>query len=199
MPRVCPNCLRPAEFDARYCYTHQFPLFLLDRTQYWQTFYYCGGCMEQLEAYFGSEKWKGRLIVLGILGLFGAMFAGVLLVDTLRPPEGEPASDLVGWLGLAPLIAWIAGWWLLNRAIQRTYERRQPRHAHQAAWGPAAFYVGDGALGFGHPQTRVYRAARREWLQELVRANPDQIDEAQYQSIVGEAKPAEVPVKPFAG
>ncbi len=44
----------------------------------------------------------------------------------------------------------------------------------------------------------VYLAARREWMAELVRLNPDQVDAATYQAWVGEPPPAGTG-RPFGG
>src|SRR5207244_3782302 len=87
-------------------------------------------------------------------------------------------------------------WWR-KHALWRRAERSHPVREGQAVWGLAAFYTGE-TFGLG-PSGRVYRAARPEWLKALVEANPDQVDDATYQRLVGVARPSGETARPFAG
>ena len=42
IPRVCPNCLKEANVDLRYCYIR--PWDIVRPTRYWQSFRYCATC-----------------------------------------------------------------------------------------------------------------------------------------------------------
>ena len=84
--------------------------------------------------------------------------------------------------------------YLAARALKR---RRHPHRPGQAVWGLAAFYTGGTAFGFNN-RFAVYKAARPEWIAALVRANPEQVDEAVYQNLVGTVRPALVQAaRPF--
>ena len=68
------------------------------------------------------------------------------------------------------------------------FKKAFPLRTEQAVQGPAAYYVGPGdILGLG--SSAKYSAARSEWIRELVRRNPEQVDPATYARVTGEAPP----------
>lgn len=200
MPKLCPNCLQPGDIDARYSYSPHFLIYLFTRTTYWHTFYYCRDCSTQLDAYFSKESKLGCLWFVYMVG-FVASLVGI----TVQTNEGGFLHGVDNALQTAAVIgtmvAYIALCIGLSRWVTAFYRRKAPKQPAQATWGPAAYYVGDGALGFGNALTRVFRAARPDWIRALVEANPTQVDDATYQMITGHKRPdppAEAP-KPFAG
>lgn len=198
IPRVCPSCLAPSTTEWRYCYVRPFPLGFLDRTRYWQTFYYCDACSPGIQAFFSKEKVSGCLVpVLFILGLVG----GLLLFipnEKGRPSQTEEAKTrrvmaMVG-AGVAAIGLPIVG----ALGVKAIYKGRAPQRPEQPVWGPSAYYIGDGMMGFGSMDARAYTAVRPEWIKALVEANPDQVDDATFQRVVGSAKPRPPEEKPFA-
>jgi len=165
------------------------------RTTYYQTFTYCADCHPQAASALGLRRW-------GVFAAVEAIFAWILLfvafVDLVRDPATGTAAGLRGAVAIAAAtamaIAQGAAIYLAARAIKR---RRHPPRPGQAAWGLAAFYTGGTAFGFNNAFA-VYKAARPEWIAALVRANPDQVDDAVYRSHVGTARPSIVPAgRPF--
>ena len=99
---------------------------------------------------------------------------------------------LGGSVAAVALLVGLLALWSLNAA-----KRRYPQCPEQAVWGVAAFFTGRPLLNVMQ-DAQIDPAARPEWLAALVRANPDQVDDATYRQIVGEDKPVRTKGKPFA-
>jgi hypothetical protein len=196
IPRICPNCMAPATVSYRYGYKGLKGW--LTRTTYYQSFNYCDPCHKQADSAQGLKGWA---IVFGILGFF--VFIGFLVLSTdlmapYRDPETHALSEAAAALSIIATViaaAVISGglWWLV-RAIKR---KRHPMKPEQAVWGPAAYYAGSGVLDVQSYSS--YKAARREWLAELIKANPAQVDDDTYVSYVGAARPEAGAARPFGG
>jgi hypothetical protein len=196
IPRTCPNCLKPSEVENRYSYTRPFPIYLLDRTRYWQTFYYCSSCARTLDAFFKHQRIKGWLWFPAGAAFIGALIGSAMLFSKGGPFERLKDSDaMVPIMIGADLLLVIALFWGISSMIKRFIKGRHPQQADQATWGPAAYFVGSW-LGLGN--AKGYIAARPEWIRALVESNRDQVDDATYQRIVGAPKPAVEAKRPFA-
>ncbi len=196
IPPICPNCMAPATVSFRYGYKGLKGW--LTRTTYYQSFNYCAPCHKQADSALGLVGWG---IAFGILGFFAFIAFLVISVDAANPyrdPVTHNASDLVVAISMAAavLAAVIVsvGLWFLVRAIKR---KRHPLKPEQAVWGPAAYYTGSGVLDVQSYSS--YKAARREWLAELIKANPAQVDDDTYVSFVGAARPEPASARPFGG
>jgi hypothetical protein len=197
IPRLCPNCMKPATTDLRYAYAN--PWAVLGSRQYFQTFRYCDACAPAAEALAGHRRktaWMYRFP--GIFALLIPPLAVVIpllvLARNLQVMPQDP--NVVTGLAIAGLVllglfpAWILERWFLGRL-----QRRHPQSAAQACWGLAAYYTGDTLLGV---QSRKYQAARPEWIRALVQANADQVSDEVYRQATGEARPAPSGQRPFA-
>jgi hypothetical protein len=193
IPPVCPNCLGPGSLKFRYGYKGIEGWLM--RTTYYQTFTYCADCQPQAVSAVGLRRWG---MFGGIMTFIAWIVLFVMLIDAVRSPEtGRPTSlntalvlavTTASALGLGGLI------YLAARALKR---RRHPRRPGQAVWGLAAFYTGGTHFGF-NTSNAVYKAVRPEWIAALVKANPEQVDEAVYQSHLGAARPSLVQAgRPF--
>lgn len=198
IPRVCPNCLQPADTEWRYCYTAPMPLYIFDRTRYWQTFYYCSGCSAQLDAFFKKEKVLGWLFFLWIIGGVFTLVGAIAQSEkdgALVPLAQSIGQDAIVIGSLVLYVALVVG---LILFIKSRYKKRAPLQAHQAAWGPAAYYTGNGFFGFS--SYAMYKAARPEWIKAMAQFNPDAVDDKDYERIVGAPKASKPEGgKPFAG
>lgn len=198
IPRICPSCLAPSTTEWRYCYVRPFPLGFLDRTRYWQTFYYCDACSPGVQAFFGKEKVSGCLVpILFIAGLVGGL---LLLIpkEGSNPDQSDAGKTRRGLAMAGAAVAAIALPVAGSLGVKAIYKGRAPQRPDQPVWGPSAYYIGDGWMGFGSADARVYTAVRPEWLKALVEANPAQVDEATYQRVAGTARPKPPEQKPFA-
>lgn len=134
-------------------------------TVYTMTFYYCDACSQMLRDLVAinekvDEMEKGFFVSLGVTGIIFAIAVAVLA-----------NSD---WgLGGAMLAAVVAVAWLRMRfrTQSRQYrETAQPQPPPNAAgYGVSAYCLK--ARGILH-RNAVFAARRREWLDELVAANP---------------------------
>jgi hypothetical protein len=166
IPKVCPNCMKPA--DRPWPTTYQ-----AGNRSYLQTFFYCERC----DAMFQRNRMTARLLLwaapLGIAGGFGVavalQLAGAMLV-----------AAAVG----VPIVLMVAIW-LVRR-------RSPPEGAVGTTF--AVFYCGDETLGIGMKLRRVshYRAARDEWLEALIDANPSLTDPDEYFARRGKDRPIAV-------
>lgn len=198
IPRACPNCLKPSAVDYRYSYAG--PLYLLNRTSYWQTFYYCSDCDPILAAYF---RWASRMGCLGYILIVAAFFGtlAVLAGSVLR--KGTALGDAVGADNVVLLTMACSalagfGMWALLRGCRRLYLNRWPLKPEQALRAPAAYYTGR-TFSLTGAGAAIYRAVRPEWIKLLVEANSDSVDDATYQRIVGTGRPVSGGEKPFKG
>ncbi len=199
VPRTCPNCLGAADVSLRYCYIR--PWDVLRPTRYFQSFRYCAACAPAAEAHLrhrGRTGWLLRFPGLFLVMLAG-MAAGMLGLQHLLPgatdaPGGQVLRGVAcgGGIAAALLLAGLLIWW-----SRRAAERGCPRREGQATWGLAAFYTGSPVLNLLGDR-KIYRAARPEWLAALVRANPDQVDDATYRQVVGTDRPPRESNRPFA-
>jgi hypothetical protein len=196
IPRICPNCMAPATASCRYGYKGLKGW--LTRTTYYQTFNYCDPCHKQADSALGLQGWVFGLSILGFFAFIVFLVLSVQYTDRLRDPETHTLSELATALsiGAAILAAVIVsgGLWWLVRAIKR---KRHPSRPEQAVWGLAAYFTGSGVLDL--QSLSSYKAARREWLAELIKANPEQVDDDTYVSYVGVAKPETGNARPFGG
>jgi hypothetical protein len=196
IPRICPNCKAPAAVSHRYGYKGLKGW--LTRTTYYQTFNYCGPCGKQADSALGLQGWAFGLAILGFFACIGFLALSVESTAQFRDPVTHEASSLVAALSIIAAIlaaAVISGglWWLV-RTIKR---KRHPMRPEQAVWGPAAYFTGSGVLDVQSHSS--YKAARREWLAELIKENPAQVDDDTYVSYVGAARPEAVNARPFGG
>jgi len=199
IPRVCPNCLHEADVSLRYCYIRPWDVFR--PTRYFQSFRYCGTCAPAAEADLKHHRrtdWLRRVPGLMVV-LFAAVLSTLLIVDAVLPGSHDPkerspvaAVAFAGSVAAAVLLAWLCVRWSGKSAL-----RRCPRQPGQAVWGVAAYYTGSPILDL-LGNSKVYRAARPEWLAALVRANRDQVDDATYRLIAGEERPPRDTRRPFA-
>lgn len=185
IPATCPNCLGPASgLKLRSAYKGLEGW--LTRTTYYQTFQYCATCHPQAVSAEGLRRWVWVGLFLGFVTLVAAA-AGVPAL--LGDPVTHVCTPVMAKVGIAlsgvVALATVALTYLAARAIKRS---RHPLLPTQAVWGRAAFYAGKNRLGT-EAGTAVYLAARKEWLAALARANPEQVDEATYRTLTGEAKP----------
>ena len=160
VPKLCPNCMAEATTERRD--GHKY---LISNTRYYQTFYYCGECHDVLrhETRTGVLQWLIGVPLCIALALLLAMVA-----DTL-PESTSPATRA---LGIAtPVVVPIIVGFLIGMLRRRS--KRLPASALGRT--PAAFYTGRSGAGLG--DNDVYRARRQEWLDALVRANPDKVSE----------------------
>jgi hypothetical protein len=184
IPAVCPNCLQAA--DQKYRYGYKGLQGWLTRTTYYQTFTYCPACHPQAVSHLGLRRWG---VFAGVMALLFSIPLLVGIVDFLKP-------RLTGWstdfqMFVTFVLAALGGlciWALIYFTARRIKQGRRPLRPEQAVWGLAAFYTGGTHLGFSS-STSVYKAARPEWIAALVKANPDQVDDATYQCMVGDARP----------
>ncbi|MBI5624299.1 MAG: hypothetical protein HY924_11000 [Elusimicrobia bacterium] len=162
IPPVCPNCLAPADVQVET--EHRFL-----NTTYTQTFLYCKDCAKAAADLPSIFFW-------GILGLVVGFVPALLFVFVVFPklPESLKDSSLSGAFPLLALAVCAVGFPLLRRL---SFKKSHPKTGKQAVQGPAAYYTGPGdALGLGDSSS--YKAARPEWISELVRRNQDQADPA---------------------
>jgi hypothetical protein len=142
--------------------------------------------------------WAFGFAVLGFLAFIGFLVLFVEFTASSRDPETHKASDLTTALVMiASILAAVVisgGLWWLVRTIKR---KRHPMRPEQAVWGPAAYYTGSGVLDVQSYSS--YKAARREWLAELIKANPAQVDDDTYVSYVGASRPEAGNARPFGG
>jgi len=194
IPDICPNCLGPSTHRFRYSYRGWKGM--LTNTNYFQSFYYCEPCMNQADSAMGLNGWT----ILGIVfGIFTFVATLVLTVDTWRDPETKVVPDSMITLGMSLAALGGAAVVFGVRALAKFIKKKRfPKTEAQAVWGPAAFYAGSGFLDMQNQC--VYLAARREWLADLVRLNPEQVDDATYQTWVGQPRP-NIPdqSRPFGG
>jgi len=199
IPRLCPNCLKEAEVELRYCYIR--PWDVLRPTRYFQSFRYCAGCGAAAAAHLRHLGRTGWLLKApgAILALVGSCAGAAALTEAVLPGSRDPAvrgpvaaAGFAAGLAAVGLLAGLFAWWSKKAAL-----RRSPPREGQAVWGVAAYYTGSTLLDL-LGGSKVYRAARPEWLAALVRANPDQVDDATYRQLVGAEKPARQPQRPFA-
>ncbi len=183
IPRICPNCLAPTTVSYRYGYRSAFWFF--SRTTYYQTFYYCAGCEPMMDAWLKWRKWGGWMFLFTIFAVGGGAAAGAALA------KGTGAA--VGAIVLG------VGIWVLFFSLRARDKGKLTKRPEQAVeWGAAAYYTGDSFFSLGFSQ--VYKAAREEWIRELVKRNPEAVTDAEYLRVLGEPKPAPAPdQKPFAG
>ena len=193
IPSICPICLADADQKIRYGYKGLEGW--LTRTTYYQTFTYCQACHSQVVSATRLRRW----------GYFGAVVGGIALIPLLLalpallkdPATGKVTDTAVSVgmtvagllsLGVAILVYWVA------RSLKR---RRHPLRPGQTVWGPAAFYTGSARMGLSST-TSVYKALRPEWITALLKANPEQVDDATYQSLTGAARPTSPSdIRPF--
>lgn len=185
MPRVCPNCLAPSTHSLRYGYKGWKGW--LTRTTYYQTFYYCEPCCDQADSALGLSTWG---FWMGFLGVIGGFVGLAVFADAFRDPVTHRVPEDKMVLAMALAVAASAllfgGVYALVRTLKR---RRFPPREGQILWGPAAYYTGGGFMDLTGKYA-VYRVARSEWARELVRDNPEQVDDATYQALVGAARPS---------
>ena len=193
IPSVCPNCFQAA--DVKYRYGYKGLEGWLTRTTYYQTFTYCQPCQRQAASHVGLRRW----------GLFGGILAFFLsiplllgIADVLKPRLAGLNKDLQTSLAMACwAIGAVAIWAAIYFTVRRIKQGRHPLRPEQAVWGLAAFYTGGTHLGF-NTSNAVYKAVRPEWIVALVKANPDQVDDATYQGLVGAARPIDAgTARPF--
>jgi hypothetical protein len=191
IPRVCPNCLKPTELYYRYGYTG--PFYLLSRTTYYQTFYYCKPCGQAMEKKWKQDKWT---FWVKLLLSFASFFAPIALMVNM-PKQTGSGVDIMTVLFITamigtPFLVFFGLGWIFNSS----YNRKNPIRPDQVTNGPAAYYAGKAILGMFGPN--IYSALRPEWLQELVKLNPGQVDSTAYKNMTGQDKPASGTQKPFA-
>jgi hypothetical protein len=196
IPPICPNCMAPSTVSYRYGYKGLKGW--LTRTTYYQTFNYCSPCCKQADSALGLQGWVFGLSILGVAAFVVFLVLLVEFTASHRDPETHKASDLATALimiasGLGA-VAVSGGLWWLVRTIKR---KRHPMRPEQAVWGLAAYYTGSGVLDVQSYSS--YKAARREWLAELIKANPAQVDDNTYVSYVGASKPETGAARPFGG
>jgi len=191
IPRVCPNCMKPTEIYYRYGYTG--PFYILSRTTYYQTFYYCKPCGESMEKKWKYDKWRFWVrLLLSLVSFFA--FLGIMLSI---PKPGEAMGSVMASVFAVGLIASpFIVFFGLGLFFNNLYDRKNPLRPDQVSCGPAVYYAGKAILGMFGPN--IYSALRPEWLQELVKLNPDQVDPAAYKTLIGQDKPASGSKKPFA-
>jgi hypothetical protein len=194
IPDLCPNCLGATTHRFRYGYKGWKGM--LTNTTYFQTFYYCEPCMNQADSAMGLGGWTVLGVILGII-TFGVTLA--VSAEAWRDPQTRLVPDAMVALGM--ILALLAGALptLGIRALAKFIkQKRHPKTQAQAVWGPAAFYAGSGVMDMQNQC--VYLIARREWAAEMVRLNPEQVDDAAYQAWVGQPRP-ESPTqgRPFGG
>ncbi len=185
IPPICPICLGEADQKIRYGYKGLEGW--LTRTTYYQTFTYCQTCLPQVTSATKLRRW----------GYFGAVVGGIALIPLLlsvsgllRDPATGKVSDTAAKMGMAAAGLLSLGVGVLVYWVARTLKRRRhPLRPGQALWGPAAFYTGSARMGLSS-STSVYKAVRPEWITALLKANPEQVDDATYHSLTGEARPA---------
>lgn len=196
IPPICPNCMAPATVSFRYGYKGLKGW--LTRTTYYQSFNYCAPCHKQADSALGLFNWGIVFAIVGFFVFIGLLVLSVQMSDPYRDPVTHKASDLLTLLCMAGSVlaaAVISGaLWYLVRTIKH---KRHPLKPEQAVWGPAAYYTGSGVLDV--QSFASYKAARREWLAELVKANPAQVDDDTYVSYVGASKPQAAGARPFGG
>ena len=185
MPRTCPNCLAPSTWNWRYGY--RSALWILSRTTYYQTFYYCEDCAKQLKRYF---RWRSVTGFFGFFMYIAAVVGTLIFADNLK----LPTKGLGLALGIGLTVAAVALVWAGLRGVRTAILSRQKLNDKQAGYGPAAYYTGPslGVLGGGE----IYKSLRPEWLRALIEANPALVDDETYRREVGREKPAKQ--KPFA-
>jgi hypothetical protein len=193
IPATCPNCLGAAERKYRYGYKGIEGW--LTRTTYYQTFSYCERCHPQAISAAGLRRWG---IFAGIFAFFAWIPLLIALTDAARDPVTGLATGLRGDLAIAASVALaLCAGGVIYGAARGLKHRRYPKRPEQAIWGLAVFYTGGMHLGF-NTSYAVYKAVRPEWIVQLLKANPEQVEEAVYQNLVGEARPSLVPAaRPF--
>jgi hypothetical protein len=137
-------------------------------------------------------------VLAGILAFIGWIPLMVVFTDRVRDPgTGRPTDFAAGLAVTAAVVLALGGGILFYLAIRALKRRRRPLRPDQAVWGLAAFYTGGTHLGFSSANA-VYQAARLEWIAALVKANPEQVDDAAYQALLGAARPSSAPgARPF--
>lgn len=184
IPRICPNCLS-SPTTVSYRYGYRSPFWFLSRTTYYQTFYYCAGCEPMMDSWLYWQKWGGWMFLLTLAAAGAGAAAGAAVA------KGPGA-------GIGALVFAIGLWVLFLTLRARAKGRLTTRPEQSVPWGPAAYYTGDSFFSLGLSQ--VYKAAKEEWIRELVKRNPDSVTDAEYLRVLGEPKPAPAPAeKPFAG
>ncbi len=163
IPKVCPNCMKPAECPWPTSYTAG------NRT-YVQTFFYCERC----DAMFRRNRTTVRLMLWAApLGIGGGL--GLAMALQLQ------SAMLVGAAIGLPIVLMLAIW----------LARRRSPPAGALASTFTAFYCGDERLGIGMKMREVsyYRALRDEWLDALIDLNPAKTDPDEYLLRRGKDRP----------
>jgi hypothetical protein len=169
VPAICPNCMAEATVGHRT--DHQY---FLSNTTHYQTFWYCRDCFDAIRHEPVALKW--------LIAIVAGAAAGFVL---FQANIGEHVA-IVATTGIAIL----AG--VMTLVVRR---RAYPLPNGALGRRPPAYYTGQSLGGFG---TRdIYRARRPEWLNLLVRANPDKSTDASYSELTGQAKPEVTKEKPF--
>lgn len=163
IPRTCPSCMAPAANEWK---TGNLQQHFGGYTVYSMSFYYCDACNQMLRDLVGIdeklyEMKQGFAVSVGVTGILFAVAVAVLANG--------------GDLGLAgaTLAAVVAVAWLFRRFRTRSRQYREtaqpPLPPNAAGYGVSAYCLK--ARGILHRKA-VFAARRREWLDELVAANP---------------------------
>lgn len=171
VPYVCPNCM--AEGTAGYRTAHNY---FLSNTTHYQTFWYCQPCLSAIRHESGTSFLKWLAAIATGIGI------AALLAQSQIDPTILAVLSLAAAIGAGAIVV----------ALRRM---GKPLPAGGLGRRPVAYYTGQSFGGFG---TRdIYRARRPEWLNLLVRANPDKATDESYSALTGQARPAMTKEKPF--
>jgi len=181
IPRVCPNCLAEAREPVVCYHKDAFSCFFYPFGPAAQTFFYCESCAEQARA--GVRCDRLRRFLSWFFSLLPIFFCAALPIGLVAGRNG-PLSEY--WMRVPEAVklgAWFAMTAVLWLGIVRGYrwrqKRRHPQTAAQAVWGVAAYFT-----SFSN-----YKASRPEWIQALVRCNPQAVKPKVYRRITGDDRP----------
>jgi hypothetical protein len=169
IPRVCPNCMAPAECPQATTYLKAR---LGGSTNYTMTFFYCDACDRALKAMRAIEKkqlsYGPQLLALWVLMSF-VFFIGMAVVMS------SEASGVWTLLVLAAVVA-LGTYYTRRMAARRRAlwdEGKPPLPPNAVGYGFAACLIE--SKGF-RQKTATFSAARQPWLDLLLDANIDRGD-----------------------
>ena len=182
MPAVCPSCLAEAHEPVRCFHKDLFSCFYYPFGPAADTFFYCEACAEAARAGVRCDRLRRYLTYLFPLLVLAFVVAGVMgLIVRLSGPLNAHWKSLPESV---KLVVWFLGtallWRLVVGGYRRIQRKRYPKTDAQVVWGVAAYYT----------CWDNYKAARPEWIEALVRCNPERVKDKVYRRITGEDPPS---------
>jgi len=168
IPRVCPNCMAPADVPLPAVHVKQQ---FGSQARYTMTFYYCGACNETFRQ--STAILQKQQSFWPLFGIWIGMFVLFLIVGSI----GDYLEQ--GWLTLAALAGVIGLGWYLTRKLkarqQAMWDEEKPPLPPNAIGHGLAVYLIEMKGGVVRKKTATFAAARQDWLDLLVQSNSEAV------------------------